>query len=159
VYASLYVRVRLLRDVKLGVGWPTCHLALSHESCCCWCSSCTHAQSLSVCVCVKCQAMSYSTGDREVPVCQTPAAVAGSCFGVFSIRRISIRRIPIIGLGLGLGKRNRCFGVKTIAYLQARLAGQHGPVIMLQLTGRHGPGRQSLRAGFGPRAGLCRPLV
>ena len=83
-----------------------------------------------VCVCVKCQAMVHSTGDGEVPVCQILAAVAGSCFGV-----------------------------KTIAYLQARLVGQCGPVIMLQLTGCHGPGRQSLRAGFGPRAGLCRPLV
>jgi len=30
---------------------------------------------------------------------------------------------------------------------------------MLQLTGRRGPGRQSLWAGFGPRAGLCRPLL
>ena len=65
-------------------------------------------------------------------MCQTPAAVAVA---------------------------GSCFGVKTIAYLQARLAGQRGPVIMLQLTGRRGPGRQSLQAGFGPRAGLCQPLV
>ena len=75
--------------------------------------------------------MVHSTGDGEVPVCQTPAAVAVA---------------------------GSCFGMKTIAYLQARLAGQRGPVIMLQLTGRRGPGRQSLGAGFGPRAGLCRPL-
>jgi len=36
---------------------------------------------------------------------------------------------------------------------------QRGPVIMLQLTGRRGPDRRSLRAGFGPQAGLCRPLI
>jgi len=36
---------------------------------------------------------------------------------------------------------------------------QRGPVIMLQLMGHRGPDRQSLRAVFGPRAGLCRPLV
>jgi len=33
------------------------------------------------------------------------------------------------------------------------------PVIMLQLTGHRVPDRQSLWAGFGLRAGLCRPLV
>jgi len=36
---------------------------------------------------------------------------------------------------------------------------QRGPLIMLQLTDRRGPDWQSLRAVFGPRAGLCRPLV
>ena len=84
-----------------------------------------------VCACVKCQAMVHSTGDREVPVCQTPAAIAVA---------------------------GSCFGVKTIAYLQVCLAGQRGSVIMLQLTGCRGPGRQSLRAEFGPRSGLLRPL-
>ena len=34
-----------------------------------------------------------------------------------------------------------------------------GPDIMLKFTGCRGPDRQSSRAGFGPRAGLCRPLL
>ena len=37
--------------------------------------------------------------------------------------------------------------------------GACGPDIMLKFTGCRGPDRQSSRAGFGPRAGLCRPLV
>ena len=36
--------------------------------------------------------------------------------------------------------------------------GACGPDIMLKFTGCRGPDRQSSRAGFGPRAGLCRPL-
>ena len=37
--------------------------------------------------------------------------------------------------------------------------GACGPDIMLKFTGCRGPDRQSSRAGFGPRAGLCRPLL
>ena len=36
--------------------------------------------------------------------------------------------------------------------------GACGPDIMLKFKGCRGPDRQSSRAGFGPRAGLCRPL-
>ena len=48
--------------------------------------------------------------------------------------------------------------MKTIAHFSVRLAGAHGPDLMLKLTNRRGPDRRSSRAGFGPRAGLCRPL-
>jgi len=45
--------------------------------------------------------------------------------------------------------------VKTIAHFSVRLAGAHGPDLLLKLTSRRGPDRWSWQAGFGPQAGLC----
>ena len=48
--------------------------------------------------------------------------------------------------------------MKKIVHLSVRLVGAHGPDLMSKLTSLSGKDRRSLRAGFGPRAGLCRPL-
>ena len=101
-------------DVKLGVRWPTCHLGLSHESCCCWCSG-----------------------------CRLLIAVAGVAYQ--------------IAVSCSLSHGHWMFCVSEMPG-HVPLCRWRGVVIMLQLTGRRGPHRQILRAGFGTRAGLFRPL-
>ena len=64
-----------------------------------------------------------------------------------------------ISVSRKLTRKETLLGMKTTDHFTGHLAGALGPDLTLKLASRIGLDRRCSQVGFGPRAGLCRPLM